>query len=329
MTTESGLGYVLRPPKSKTSGRKPGQPTVVFIHTTEGSEGPTSAEDGAAYDARRTDGTSTHFFVDQNSVIQCVLTTDEAHAARAHGNDVGIQIEVCGRAGQTAAQWADAASAATIEQLARLCVKLRAKYPGRFPLTNLTPAQLRAGGHGFAEHLDATKAWPEDGGTHTDPGPAFPWARLFARIENLEAVDLEPKGPLAMLTDAQQTQLFTRVTRIWFMIRNLESLGYALARGDQARPAWADTETGYTFPAVPIAPNVSLAKLLGDAGVSEAELHAALAGAIPSAESNASALLDALGAETLDDVAGALRALLGPDRAAQLGAVLASAPPAP
>lgn len=326
MTTESGLGYVLRPPHSLTKGRLAGQPTVVFIHTTEGSERRTSAEDGAAYDARRTDGTSTHFFVDQDSVVQCVLTTDEAHAARAHGNDVGIQIEVCGKAGQSAAQWADAASAATIEQLAHLCVKLRAKYPGRFPLVNLTPAQLRAGNHGFAEHLDATKAWPEDGGTHTDPGPAFPWAALFARVKNLELVDLEPKGWLAMLTDAQQTQLFTRVTRVWFMMRNVESLAYALSRGDQARPAWADTETGYTFPAVAIAPNVSLAKLLGDAGVSEAELHEALAGAVPTAETNATALLDALGAQTLDEVAAALRALLGDEQAAALGRVLA--PPA-
>jgi len=189
MASESGLGYTLRPPNSFTPGRKAGQPTVIFIHTTEGSEGPSSAEDGAAYDARRTDGTSTHFFVDSNSVVQCVRTTDEAHAARTHGNDVGIQIEICGRTGQTPGEWADLISMATVEQAAHLCVKLRAKYFGRFPLVNLTPAQLRAGRNGFAEHLDATLAWPEDGGTHTDPGPNFPWSRLFARISQLESGD--------------------------------------------------------------------------------------------------------------------------------------------
>lgn len=182
--------YDFRPPKSFTGGRKAGQPTVIFIHTTEGSEGPSSAEDGADYDARRPDGTSTHFFVDQNSTIQCVHTWNEAHAARAHGNDVGIQIEVCGRAGQTAAQWQDAASAGAIEQAARLCLAIRAKYgKARFPLVNITPAQLRSGANGFAEHLDATLAWPEDGGTHSDPGPNFPWTQLFARIQELE------KGP--------------------------------------------------------------------------------------------------------------------------------------
>jgi N-acetyl-anhydromuramyl-L-alanine amidase AmpD len=175
-------------PRSYTGGRKSGQPTVIFIHTTEGGEGRTSAEDGAAYDARRDDGTSTHFFVDQDTTIQCVLTTDEAHAARSHGNDVGIQIEVCGKAGQSAAQWADAASAGALEQAARLAVALRKQRPGRFPLVNLTPQQLRAGQHGFAEHYDATRAWPEDNGSHSDPGPNFPWARLFARITELETL---------------------------------------------------------------------------------------------------------------------------------------------
>lgn len=189
MAVEQGLGYPLEWPKSYTPGRLAGQPTVIIFHTTEGSEGPSSAEDGAAYDARRTDGTSTHFFVDSNSVVQCVPTTSEAHAARTHGNNVGVQIEICGKAGQGAAGWADPVSAATLEQLARLCVKLRAKYPNRFPLRRLTPSQLRAAGDGFAGHVDCTKAWPEDNGTHTDPGPSFPWAAVFARIAEIESGD--------------------------------------------------------------------------------------------------------------------------------------------
>lgn len=213
MASESGLGYTLHPPKSYTPGRKSGQPTVIIIHTTEGSEGPTSAEDGAAYDARRTDGTSTHFFVDQNSVVQCVRTTDEAHAARTHGNDVGIQIEVCGRAGQGSSGWNDSASLATLENVAKLCVQLRAKYPGRFPLKHLTPDQLRAGGRGFAAHADCTYAWPEDNGTHTDPGPTFPWGKLLDRIDELElimaAVDLTNdavKEVAAAVIDAMATR---------------------------------------------------------------------------------------------------------------------------
>ena len=180
--------YLWMPPRSYTKGRvSSAYPDVIFIHTTEGSEGRSSAEDGASYDQRRTDGTSTHFFVDQDSTVQCVLTSDEAHAARTHGNDKGIQIEVCGKAGQSATQWADAASLGAIDQAAGVAVAIRKKYgKARFPLINLTATQLRAGQNGFAEHKDATYAWPEDDGTHTDPGPNFPWGLLFSLITQKE-----------------------------------------------------------------------------------------------------------------------------------------------
>lgn len=173
----------LGPPKSYTRGRKTGQPSVIVIHTTEGSEGKLSAEDGAAYDRRRTDGTSTHFFIDSNTVVQTVYTDDEAHAARAHGNDIGIQMEVCGKAGQTASQWNDAASADTLDQLVAICIDICLKFPGRFPVRRLTPAQVRAGKHGFCGHVDITHAFPEDKGTHTDPGGNFPWSRFLARVQ--------------------------------------------------------------------------------------------------------------------------------------------------
>jgi N-acetyl-anhydromuramyl-L-alanine amidase AmpD len=181
--------------KSYTKNRvSAAYPDVIFIHTTEGSEGLVSAENGAAYDARRSDGTSTHFFVDQNSTIQCVLTTDEAHAARRTGNDKGIQIEVCGKAAQSKTQWADPASRGAVNQAADVGVAIRKKYgKSRFPLRNLTPAELRAGKNGFAEHYDATKAFPSDGGDHTDPGPNFPWGLLFDLIEQKERAVTAPK----------------------------------------------------------------------------------------------------------------------------------------
>lgn len=176
-------------PRSYTSGRKARQPSVIVIHTTDGSERPTSAEDGAAYDKTRTDGTSTHFFVDSTGVVQELEISDEAHAARAHGNDIGIQIEVCGLARQTAAQWADDASKKTLEWLAQLCVQLRRL--GYYPTRRLSPAELRGSWNsgsprGFCGHVDITNAFPEDKGTHTDPGPSFPWTWLFNRINELE-----------------------------------------------------------------------------------------------------------------------------------------------
>lgn len=177
-------------PASFTTGRKSGQPSVIVIHTTDGHEGPDDAENGAAYDKRRTDGTSTHYFVDSNSIVQEVEHKDEAHAARTKGNDIGVHIEICGLASQSAGQWADPVSKATLENAARLVVAIR--KTGNFgSVVRLTPAQLRQawdGGkvRGICGHVDITKAFPEDNGTHTDPGNGFPWSAFLNRIKELE-----------------------------------------------------------------------------------------------------------------------------------------------
>src|SRR6266550_1890994 len=106
------------PPKAFGTGRDDKLVRYIVVHYTAGSERSTSAEDGAVYDQHRTDGTSTHYFVDSDSVVQCVLTKDRANAARAKGNRLGIQYELCGSA-QTRAQWLDAASDATLTNAAR------------------------------------------------------------------------------------------------------------------------------------------------------------------------------------------------------------------
>ena len=155
-------------------------PRVIVIHYTAGSERSTSAEDGAAYDQRRTDGTSTHYFVDQDSIIQCVYTWDRANAARYMGNRIGIQYELCGTS-QTRAQWLDAASDATLtlaaKQVARDC------YKYKIPVRKITSTQVAAGSHGICGHADITLAFPADAGDHMDPGPEFPWDVFIARVQ--------------------------------------------------------------------------------------------------------------------------------------------------
>jgi N-acetyl-anhydromuramyl-L-alanine amidase AmpD len=160
---------------------------LIVIHTTEGSERAASAEDGAAYDARRTDGTSTHYFHDQNSTVQCVRTEDVAHAARAQGNARGIQHELCGRAGQSDAQWDDAASVGTLQRAAKQAARDAKKWD--IPVRHLTVAQVKAGAKGFCGHYDVTRAFPQDGGDHTDPGPNFPWTDFL----NMVRAHLAPK----------------------------------------------------------------------------------------------------------------------------------------
>lgn len=158
----------------------------VVIHTTEGSEGPNAAENGAAYDKVRTDGTSTHLFVDSNSAVQEVRFVDRAHAARFHGNEIGIQIELCGYAGQTWAQWHDAASTTELRIASQEVAAICREY--NLPVVHLTVAQVRAAYYGpvrpkgICSHYDVTRAYPEDGGTHTDPGPSYPWDEFLGMV---------------------------------------------------------------------------------------------------------------------------------------------------
>lgn len=170
------VGY----PRSYTKGRnRPVQ--FVVLHYTAGSEGPTSAEAGARYDKVRTDGTSTHYFVDsEGPALQEVPDGDRAHAARLHGNEIGIQIEMCGTA-QTRAQWLDDASMATMRTTAELVALLLRRHNLAF--RRLTVAETRAAYYaptgqrptGIVEHATCTLAFPEDGGDHMDLGAGFPW----------------------------------------------------------------------------------------------------------------------------------------------------------
>jgi hypothetical protein len=153
---------------------------LIVIHTTEGSAHGQSAEDGAAYDARRTDGTSTHYFHDDNSTVQCVRTEDRAHTARAQGNRRGIQHELCGRAGWSAGTWADTYAQSMLQRAAKQAARDVKKWG--IPVRHLTVAQVRDGVKGFCGHWDITRAFPADGGTHTDPGPNFPWSQFLDMV---------------------------------------------------------------------------------------------------------------------------------------------------
>lgn len=189
----------LIPPRSYSTGRDGRAVQYIVVHYTAGSERSTSAEDGAAYDARRTDNVSTHYFVDQNSVVQCVYTWNRANAAFFYGNRLGIQYELCGTA-QTRAQWLDEASDATLwlaaKQMARDCKKYS------LPVRRLTTAQMRAGERGLCGHVDVTNAYGQ--GDHTDPGPEFPWDVLLARVAHY----LTPTTPTSEEDDDMKACLF-------------------------------------------------------------------------------------------------------------------------
>lgn len=189
------------PPASFSPGRPSGPVRFIVIHCTDNVEGVTAAENGASYDSRRTDGVSAHFLVDANSWVQEVDTADRAHGSLYHGNLWGIQIEVCGYASQSRAAWLDAISRPTILNTARICAWALATHG--LPLVRLVDSQVRAG-RGITSHGDITRGFPEDSGTHTDPGPNFPWDVLFSDISALLGGDDMTPDQDAMLTEVHR-----------------------------------------------------------------------------------------------------------------------------
>jgi hypothetical protein len=217
------------PPRSYTKGRTSKGVRLLVVHHTAGSERPTSAEDGAAYDARRLDGTSTHYFIDSNSVVQCVRTTDMAHTARRHGNQIGIQYEFCGTL-QTRAQWLDPASRPTIRNAARQMARDAKKYG--IPIVKLTTAQTRQAYYGNVKgicgHAECTKAFPEDNGDHMDPGPNFPYDVLLADIKEFMGEDEDE------MTPAQAAQLDVLAWRMDAIINMRPTVIGGPTRGEKA-----------------------------------------------------------------------------------------------
>lgn len=201
-------------PKAWNKGRESGRPSLIVIHTTEGSEGLKSAEDGAAYDARRTDGTSTHYHHDEDTTIQCVRTEDRANTAKGTGNHRGIHHELCGRAAQDLTQWHDDASVGTLINAARQCARDAKKW--NIPVKHLTVAEVRADERGFCGHVDITNAFHES--THTDPGAAFPWTEFLTMVR-------EEMNNVA-ITQAEIDKVAKAAAReVWELVINSPAMG--------------------------------------------------------------------------------------------------------
>lgn len=178
------------PPKAWESSNR--RPRWIVIHTTEGAKSGLAAEDGAAYNARRTDSTSCHYHVDNNSVVQSVRTKDVSYCAFYEGNMGGIQYELCTQG--DSANWSDAYHSAMLDLAARQIARDCKKWG--IEVRRLTvPALQGKSVTGFCGHVDISAAFEGD---HHDPGKNFPWTSFLARVKGYMEED-----PLASITIAQ------------------------------------------------------------------------------------------------------------------------------
>lgn len=156
---------------------------LIVLHTTESAEVSNGAESIANYFAKDATNASSHIVVDNDSEVRCVADVDTAWAAPGANSD-GLQLEMVGAAGQGTSGWSDAYSRAELERAANIVASWCRLYG--IPVRHLSVSQVADGSsRGICGHVDVTNAFHQS--THTDPGPAFPWADFLARVQELTA----------------------------------------------------------------------------------------------------------------------------------------------
>lgn len=176
----------------------------IAIHCTDNDA---SAAAEAIYAAVRTDSVSTHFTVDGHEMWQCLDTLAEAyHAGSSEGNHYGIAVEFVGRVGYSRAWWLANIAWGLVGRTLAAVITRHGIPPRRLSVSEMV---MRPTTRGFYSHNDMRLAW--GGTTHTDPGPGFPWDRLFESIAT--ALDT-PEVP-AVTTPAEVTLYRGRPAPTW------------------------------------------------------------------------------------------------------------------
>jgi len=168
----SGVQYVQgRNSYSDADGTKYG----IAIHNTSNTA---SADAEASYATRRTDGVSSHFYVDATKVIQSLDTSARAgHAGSSQGNQNAVAVEIRGVNEWSRQTWLDSVCWG---QLGRVLAEVCRAYGIQVRRATVSEMRNNPKVRAFYSHDDMRQAW---GGTdHTDPGPGFPWDRLFSAV---------------------------------------------------------------------------------------------------------------------------------------------------
>ena len=168
----------------------------VAIHCTANTA---SARAEASYATRRTDGVSAHLFADDREVIQSLDTKARAgHAGSAEGNDHAIAVEITGLVSWSRATWLESVAWDKLGRVLAHIIQKDPHFAGKgFQVRRASVDEMRRNPkvQALYGHDDMRRAW--GGTTHTDPGPNFPWDRLFQAINDaLEDDDMKPTDNL-------------------------------------------------------------------------------------------------------------------------------------
>lgn len=166
---------------------------LFVLHTTEGGEGPNSAEALCSFlgtpgdrqvpgsNPPRMFGASYQYLIDTDRILPAVEESVVAYSAAGANHD-GVHACFPGKANQTRVQWLDPVSRAMIGQCAELMLDRMPKLG--IPFNRLTVDEVVAGRSGYCDHWTISRAYGLS--DHTDVGPNFPWDVLASDIAKLE-----------------------------------------------------------------------------------------------------------------------------------------------
>lgn len=164
--------------KSDPRGTRP--VSLIVIHTAEGAK---TAENLGAYFFRPDIMASSHVGIDDSKILQYVPYNRAAWTVRS-GNPISVNAELCGFAAWSRDTWLN-----QHHNMLVLTAKWITDMANMFgiPKVKLTPLQVGQNKWGVIGHIDWTLGMHD--GTHTDPGPGFPWDYVMQLVNNKPVED--------------------------------------------------------------------------------------------------------------------------------------------
>ena len=139
----------------------------IILHDEEAA----TARGAAAWFANPRSAGSAHVCVDDHECYR-TLADNQIPWAAPGANTSGLHIEQAGFASWSKIQWLKRLK--TLHRAATCAARWSLAY--NIPLEMLSPSELKMGRRGVAGHVHCTAAF---GGSHTDPGPNYPYGRFI------------------------------------------------------------------------------------------------------------------------------------------------------